>query len=80
MKKFEQTGSLGFDERFGEAAEPANELQIFESRHIAIEMGLFWDIANCATESNHVIANIAAFKKDAPSVWSQHSGHNLDSG
>ena len=80
MEQLEQPRGLGFNERLAEAAEPADQLQVFEPGEVVVEMGFFGDVAEGGAEGDHVLANILAFEEHPAVVGPQHAGDDFDGG
>jgi hypothetical protein len=80
VEQLEQTRGFGFEKGFRDAAETADELQIFKAGEVAVKMGLFRDVADGGAEGHHVFANVAAFKQHTAFVGTQHAGDDLDGG
>jgi len=80
IQEAQKAGGFGLDEGFAQAAETADELEIFEAGEIGVEVRLFGDIAENAAEGDHVAMDVMALEEHAAIVGAEHAGDDFDGG
>ena len=73
---------VGFevDEGFGDVAQAADELEVFEAGEMGVDVGLLGDVAEGGAVGLEIVADALAFKEHLAVVGLEEAGDDLDGG
>ena len=76
----EEAVGLEVDEGFGEVAQAADELEVFEAGEVGVDVGLLGDVAEGGAVGLEVVADALALEEDLAVGGFEEAGDDFDGG
>ena len=78
VQETEQAFGFLLKDRFVETTQAADELEVFKTGEVRVEVRFFRDVAEDAAKGDHIVVNVAAVKENAAVIGTQQAGNDFD--